>query len=73
VSKEQDTAFLRRARSLREKPFIVQSSDFRCMAYRDSSGKWLDYFNGDEIKGEVKIVTEGRGTAVSERSATNSI
>jgi len=28
------------------------------MAYRDSSGKWLDYFNGDELKGEVKVVSE---------------
>jgi hypothetical protein len=28
------------------------------MAYRDSSGKWLDYFNGDELKGDVKIVSE---------------
>ncbi len=28
------------------------------MAYRDSSGKWVDYFNADEIKGDVKIVSE---------------
>jgi hypothetical protein len=58
VTRQADTAFVRRAKSLRERPFIVQCADFRCMAYRDSSGKWLDYFNGDEIKGEVKIVSE---------------
>jgi len=28
------------------------------MAYRDTSGKWWDYFNGDEIKGEVTILSE---------------
>lgn len=28
------------------------------MAYRDAAGKWRDYFNGDEIQGEVKIVYE---------------
>jgi len=28
------------------------------MAFRDSSGKWRDYFNGEEIKGEVTIVSE---------------
>ena len=58
VSEEQDTVFVKRAKSLRERPFIVQCAEFRCMAYRDSSGKWVDYFNGDEIKGEVKIVSE---------------
>ncbi len=29
------------------------------MAYRDSAGKWRDYFNGDEIQGEVIILAEG--------------
>ena len=58
VTKPADTAFVKRAKSLRERPFIVQCTDFRCMAYRDTNGKWVDYFNGDEIKGEVKIVSE---------------
>jgi len=58
VTRQADTAFVRRAKSLRERPFIVQCADFRCMAYRDSSGKWLDYFSGDEIKGEVTILSE---------------
>jgi hypothetical protein len=56
--KQVDTAFVKRVKSLREQPFIVQCADFRCMAYRDSSGKWLDYFTGDELKGDVKIVSE---------------
>ncbi|HWC58247.1 MAG TPA: hypothetical protein VHC44_01035 [Verrucomicrobiae bacterium] len=58
MSEEKDTLFVKRAKSLKERPFIVQCPEFRCMAYRDSSGKWVDYFNGDEIKGEVKIVSE---------------
>ena len=47
-----------RLKSLREQPVIVQCADFRCMAYRDANGRWLDYFNGDEIKGEVKVVAD---------------
>jgi len=37
--------------------FIVQCIGFRCMAYRDRMGKWRDYFNDDEIQGEVKIIS----------------
>jgi hypothetical protein len=58
VTRQADTTFVKRVKSLRERPFIVQCSDFRCMAYRDTSGKWWDYFNGDEIKGEVTILSE---------------
>jgi hypothetical protein len=29
------------------------------MAYRDSRGTWRDYFNGEEIQGEVTILAEG--------------
>lgn len=28
------------------------------MAYRDTTGKWRDYFNDDEIIGEVTIISE---------------
>jgi hypothetical protein len=28
------------------------------MAYRDSAGKWRDFFNDDEIEGDVTIITE---------------
>jgi len=49
----------RRRPGLREKAFIVQCVNYRCMAYRDSSGKWRDYFNGEEIQGEVLIIAEG--------------
>lgn len=28
------------------------------MAYRDSSGKWRDYFNDDVIEGEVTIISQ---------------
>jgi hypothetical protein len=48
-----------RAPSSRDKPFIVQCSGYRCMAYRDSGGKWRDYFNGEEIQGEVTVISEG--------------
>jgi hypothetical protein len=58
VANESDTVS-KRAPGLRDKPFIVQCSGFRCMAYRDSRGKWRDYFNGDELQGEVAIIAEG--------------
>jgi hypothetical protein len=52
-------AISRRVPSPKEKPFIVQCSGFRCMAYCDSRGKWRDYFNGEEIQGEITIIAEG--------------
>ena len=58
MRKQKDTSFVTRPKSLREQPVIVQCSDFRCMAYRDTSGKWLDYFNGEELKGEVTVVAD---------------
>ena len=58
MRQQKDTSFVTRPKSLREQPVIVQCSDFRCMAYRDTSGKWLDYFNGEELKGEVKVVAD---------------
>ena len=58
VSNDTETVARRRP-GPREKPFIVQCADFRCMAYRDSRGQWRDYFNGDEISGEVTILSEG--------------
>jgi hypothetical protein len=58
VANESDT-ISRRVPSPRDKPFIVQCSGFRCMAYRDSRGQWRDYFNGEEIHGEVTIIAEG--------------
>jgi hypothetical protein len=36
----------------------VQCVGYRCMAYRDFSGKWRDFFNDDEIEGEVTIISE---------------
>ena len=42
----------------KSKSFIVQCVGFRCMAYRDSKGQWRDYFNDDEIVGEVTIISE---------------
>ena len=58
VSKPEAAALARQAKSLRERSFIVQCGHYRCMAYRDGGGKWIDYFHGDELKGEVKIVSE---------------
>jgi hypothetical protein len=37
-------------------PVLVQGEGFRCLAYRDRNGVWLDYHNGGLLKGAVKIV-----------------
>ena len=57
MSEHENTASLQPAPAGRGDPFIVQCEGFRCMAYRDKTGKWRDYFNGDEISGEVQILT----------------
>jgi hypothetical protein len=35
---------------------LVQCRSFRCMAYRDSAGTWRNYFNDDELQGEVRVL-----------------
>jgi hypothetical protein len=57
--RDETQKITRRIPNPREKPFIVQCEGFRCMAYRDARGQWRDYFNGDEIKGQVTIIKEG--------------
>lgn len=37
-------------------PVQVQGNGFRCLAYRDESGDWIDYYSGERLKGEVKVV-----------------
>jgi hypothetical protein len=58
VSNDTETVRRKRPVRLKGQPFIVQCVGFRCMAYRDSSGKWRDYFNDDEIPGEVDVISE---------------
>jgi hypothetical protein len=57
MSENTETMTRKRPAGLRGKPFIVQCVGFRCMAYRDTAGKWRDYFNDDEIQGEVTIIS----------------
>jgi hypothetical protein len=58
VSNDTETVVRKRPSPLKSKSFIVQCVGFRCMAYRDSKRKWRDYFNDDEIVGEVTIISE---------------
>jgi hypothetical protein len=37
-------------------PVQVQGEGFRCLAYRDENGVWLNYHSGKRLKGEVKVV-----------------
>ena len=37
-------------------PVLVQGEGFRCLAYRDRNGLWVDYHNGRRLKGDVKII-----------------
>jgi hypothetical protein len=57
VSNDTETLQRSKAQRMKRQPFIVQCVNYRCMAYRDSSGKWRDYFNDDEIVGEVTIIS----------------
>lgn len=36
--------------------FLVQGEDYRCMAYRDGSGKWRAAFNHFELPGAVQVL-----------------
>jgi hypothetical protein len=37
-------------------PVHVQCDGFRCLAYRDKNGVWVDYHNGKPLTGTVKVV-----------------
>ena len=37
-------------------PVHVQCDGFRCLAYRDESGAWVYYHNGELLKGPVRII-----------------
>lgn len=36
--------------------FMVQGNGFRCMAYRNSDGKWRGAFDGEELPGAVRVL-----------------
>lgn len=36
--------------------FMVQSAEFRCMAYRNGDGKWREAFNDRELPGMVRVL-----------------
>lgn len=36
--------------------FLVQGTDYRCMAYRDGHGKWRAAFSHSELPGSVRIL-----------------
>ena len=58
MSSENDSQGMKRVRLSSPKSYIVQTPKFRCMAYRDDAGIWHDYFDGDEIKGDLRIISE---------------
>ena len=58
VNTENDTKVLSQAVPPNPKRFIVQTPNFRCLAYRDDSGGWHDFFDGEKIDGEVIVVPE---------------
>jgi hypothetical protein len=37
-------------------PVQVQGDGFRCLAYRDENGEWVDYYSGERLKGELRVV-----------------
>ena len=37
-------------------PIPVQCEGFRCLAYRDESGAWVDYHSGKLISGSVRVI-----------------
>jgi hypothetical protein len=57
VSNDTETIQRKRPEYTKRQAFIVQCVNYRCMAYRDSAGKWRDYFKDDEIVGEVTIIS----------------
>jgi hypothetical protein len=34
----------------------VQCKDFRCLAYTNKAGKWINFYTGKRLTGSVKII-----------------
>jgi hypothetical protein len=37
-------------------PVQVQCDGYRCLAYRDKAGNWINYHSGERLHGEVRII-----------------
>jgi len=37
-------------------PVHVQCEGFRCLAYRDKDGTWINYHSGEPIQGPVGVI-----------------
>jgi hypothetical protein len=37
-------------------PMVVQTDRFKCMAYRDQRGKWIDYYHRVELTGNIEPI-----------------
>jgi len=37
-------------------PVHVQCEGFRCLAYRDKNGNWIDYYSGEALRGKVTVI-----------------
>jgi hypothetical protein len=37
-------------------PVHVQCGGFRCLAYRDKRGNWINYHTGECIEGPVRVI-----------------
>jgi hypothetical protein len=36
--------------------FWVQCGDFRCMAYKNPEGKWINFYTGQKLVGSVQVI-----------------
>jgi hypothetical protein len=34
----------------------VQCKEYRCLAYLDEAGKWINFYTGKKLTGSVKII-----------------
>lgn len=39
------------------KPVLVETEGFQCMAYQDCHGKWRSFYNLKLLPGKVEVVT----------------
>jgi hypothetical protein len=42
-------------------PVNVQCEGFRCLAYRDEKGNWINYHSGELILGSVRVIEYREG------------
>jgi len=42
-----------------QKPVLVKTDGYQCLAYQDSQGNWRTFYGGELLPGNVEVMPDG--------------